>query len=91
MSTTDGKGRLLRCSFRLSESDFDVRYKKCINDSVADCISRISTVCETNEIIAEEIPCYALGEENEVDTKDIELWENQQTYFEEVLATSPEQ
>lgn len=63
--TTDGTGRLLRCRLRLSESGFDVHNGKGINNLVGPCMSQVSTECERSVSIAEEVPCYALSEDDQ--------------------------
>ena len=65
LSTTDGTGRLMRWRLRLSEFDFEVKYKKGSTNSVADCLSRLSTRGETVTEIDDEIPCFVLDEEQE--------------------------
>lgn len=68
MSTTDGTERLMRWQMRFSEYEFDFHYSKGIHNSVTDCMSRISIICEKTESIAKEIPCFTLSEEDEEDS-----------------------
>jgi len=67
LTTTDGTGRLMRWRLRLSEFDFDVRYKKGTKNSVADCLSRLRTLGDTVTEIDDQIPCFHLDEAREID------------------------
>ena len=60
LTTTDGTGRLMRWRLRLSEFDFDVKYKKGTHNSVADCLSRLRTAGDTTTELEDEIPCLPL-------------------------------
>lgn len=72
------------------EYDFDVHYKKGINNYVPDFTSRISNKRETTNSIAEEIPCYCITGEEDEEMEIVDNWEVQKTYFDEWLATSRE-
>ncbi|CDF34164.1 unnamed protein product [Chondrus crispus] len=58
MNVTDPSGRLIRWRLRLSEFDFEIKYKKGKANSQADALSRLRTAGETVEEIDDEIPCF---------------------------------
>lgn len=58
MNVSDPSGRLIRWSLRLSEFDFEVKYKKGRINTQADALSRLETKGETSEDIDEDIPCF---------------------------------
>ena len=89
LTTTDGTGRLMRWRLRLSEFDFDVKYKKGSKNSVADCLSRLRTLGETTTEVDDQIPCFNLDEEHEIDEppQEFDDWED----FDLLLATEEEE
>ena len=58
MNVTDPNGRLIRWRPRLSEFDFEIKYKKGKANSQADALSRLLTDGETVDAIDDEIPCF---------------------------------
>ena len=82
LTTTEGTGRLMRWRLRLSEFDFEVKYKKGSSNSVADCLSRLNTLGEAVDEVDDGIPCFALEEHDHVgETKELlppdhEEWED---------------
>ena len=58
MNVTDPSGRLIRWRLRLSEFDFELKYKKGKANSQAEALSRLLTKEETVDEIDDEIPCF---------------------------------
>ncbi|CDF35613.1 unnamed protein product [Chondrus crispus] len=58
MNVTDPSGRLIRWRLRLSEFDFEIKYKKGKANSQADALSRLQTAGETVDEIDDEILCF---------------------------------
>ena len=58
MNISDPSGRLIRWRLRLSEFDFEIKYKKGKANSQADALSRLLTEGETIDAIDDEIPCF---------------------------------
>ncbi|CDF36419.1 unnamed protein product [Chondrus crispus] len=58
MNVTDPSGRLIRWRLRLSEFDFEIKYKKGKANNQADALSRLRTAGETVDEIDDEIPCF---------------------------------
>ena len=58
MNVTDPGGRLIRWRLRLSEFDFQIKYKKGNANSQTDAFSRLLTEGETVDAIDDEIPCF---------------------------------
>ncbi len=58
LEIAEQSGRLMRWRLRLSEFDFEVRYKKGKANSQADALSRLATLGETVVPVDEEIPCF---------------------------------
>lgn len=56
----------MRWGLCLSEYDFEVHYKKCINNSEADCMSRVTTESGATGKIEKEICRFATEEHDEV-------------------------
>ncbi|CDF36773.1 unnamed protein product [Chondrus crispus] len=56
MNVTDPSGRLIRWRLRLSEFDFEIKYKKGKANSQADALSRLLTQGGTVDEISDEIP-----------------------------------
>ena len=57
-TATNETGRLMRWRLRLSSFDFDVFYKKGVDNAVADAVSRVTTNGHTVKNPHLEIPCY---------------------------------
>lgn len=74
---------------RLSEYNYEFHYKKGINNSVADCMSRKSIKRETSDVSDKEIWCYTFSEEDEDSAQRLASGRIRKPYFDEVLATSP--
>ena len=58
MNVTDPSGRLIRWMLRLSEFDFEIKYKNGKANIQADALSRLLTEGETVDEIDDEIPCF---------------------------------
>ena len=58
MNVKDPSGRLIRWRLRLSEFDFEIKYKKGNANSQADALSRLLTEGETVDEIDGDIPCF---------------------------------
>ncbi|CDF40678.1 unnamed protein product [Chondrus crispus] len=57
MNVTDSSGSLILWRLRLSEFDFEIKYKKGKVNTKADALSRLLTKGETSNDVDEEIPC----------------------------------
>ena len=60
LGITEPSGRLVRWRLRLSEFDFEVRYKKGKLNNQADALSRLRTLGETEVDIDENVPCFII-------------------------------
>ena len=58
MEISEPSGRLMRWRLRLSEFDFDVRYKKGTLNTQADALSRLGTSGEAEPADTLDIPCF---------------------------------
>ncbi|CDF38384.1 unnamed protein product [Chondrus crispus] len=58
MNVKDPSGRLIPWRLRLSEFDFEIKYKRGKANSQADALSRLRTAGETVHEIDDEIPCF---------------------------------
>ena len=61
---TEPRGRSIRWRLRLSEFNFEIKYKKGKDNTRADALSRSLTKVETLDDVDEEIPCF-MGEQAE--------------------------
>ena len=58
MTIAEPSGRLMRWRLRLSEFDFTIQYKRGVQNTQADALSRLATLGETTSDIDDEITCF---------------------------------
>jgi RNase H-like domain found in reverse transcriptase len=63
LTISEPQGRLARWRIRLSEYDFEVKYKPGRCHQMADAMSRLPTEAYDESCIDDDIPCFALEEE----------------------------
>ncbi|CDF40830.1 unnamed protein product [Chondrus crispus] len=68
MNVTDPSGRLIRWRLRLSEFDFEIKYKKGKANSQADALSRLRTAGETELICEQAVDPFCNRIKEEMDT-----------------------
>ena len=65
MTIAEPSGRLIRWHLKLAEFDFEVLYKRGYINTQADALSRLPTAGETTVDVDDEIPCFAILDEEE--------------------------
>ena len=65
LEIAEPSGRLTRWRLRLSEFDFEVKYKKGKLNTHADALSRLQTSGGTTIQVDEEIPCFSVQEDTQ--------------------------
>ena len=72
MNATDPSRRLIQWKLRLSELDFEIKYKKGNSNSQADALSRLLAEGETFDAIDDEIPCFMAKTADATEEEDFE-------------------
>ena len=70
LQISEPSGRLMRWCLRLSEFDFEIRYKKGKLNTQADALSRLQTLGETTEELDEYLPCFVIQDIYEIEESD---------------------
>ena len=87
ITIAEPSGRLMRWRLRLSEFNFTIQYKRGVQNTQADALSRLATLGETTSDLDDEIPCFMVEEDSIVYNDDMDFISNEYAEFDEMLIT----
>ena len=86
MNIAEPSGRLMRWRLQLSEFDFTIQYKRGVQNSHADKLSRLATLGETTSDLDDET-CFMVEGDSIVYNDDMDFISNEYAEFDEMLIT----